>query len=65
MGGFHLGGSSQAEINMIITRLKKMGVKKVAPSHCTGDTAIRMFHNAWQKDFIEGGLGSVIEIPLQ
>jgi 7,8-dihydropterin-6-yl-methyl-4-(beta-D-ribofuranosyl)aminobenzene 5'-phosphate synthase len=63
MGGFHLGGSSEAQIRAIIKRLKALDVKKVAPSHCTGDKAIRMFRDAWQDDFIEGGLGAVIDIP--
>ncbi len=63
MGGFHLGGSSDAEIEAIIQRLKKMGVQKVAPSHCTGERAIQLFREAWGKDFIEGGLGAVIELP--
>jgi 7,8-dihydropterin-6-yl-methyl-4-(beta-D-ribofuranosyl)aminobenzene 5'-phosphate synthase len=62
MGGFHLGGSSEAEIRTIIKRLKALGVKKVAPSHCTGDTAMRLFREAWTDDFIEGGLGAVIEV---
>lgn len=63
MGGFHLGGRSDAEIRAIIQRLKVLGVKKVAPSHCTGDNAIRIFHDEWADDFIEGGLGAVIEVP--
>ncbi|WP_303905112.1 MBL fold metallo-hydrolase [Thiohalomonas denitrificans] len=63
MGGFHLGGRSDAEIRAVIKRLKALGVKKVAPSHCTGDNAIRLFRDAWQDDFIEGGLGAVIEVP--
>jgi len=63
MGGFHLGSRNDAEIRTIIKRLKALGVKIVAPSHCTGDTAIRMFRNAWKDDFIEGGLGVVIEVP--
>ena len=63
MGGFHLGGSSDAEISMIIKRLKALGVRKVAPSHCTGDNAIRMFRDAWADDFIEGGLGAMVELP--
>jgi len=62
-GGFHLGGGSEAQIRKIIARLKALGVKKVAPSHCTGDNAIRMFREAWGKDFIDGGLGAVIELP--
>ena len=62
MGGFHLGGSSETEIQTIIKRLQALGVKKVAPSHCTGDTAMRLFREAWTDDFIEGGLGAVIEV---
>ena len=63
MGGFHLGDSSDAEIRMIIKRLKALGVKKVAPSHCTGDKAIALFREAWGDDFVEGGLGAIIELP--
>jgi 7,8-dihydropterin-6-yl-methyl-4-(beta-D-ribofuranosyl)aminobenzene 5'-phosphate synthase len=62
MGGFHLGSRSDDEIRTIIKRLKALGVKKVAPSHCTGDTAIGMFRDAWKNDFIEGGLGAIIEV---
>jgi len=63
MGGFHLGRKSDAEIRAIIKHLKALGVKKVAPSHCTGDNAIRMFRDEWADDFIEGGLGAIIELP--
>jgi 7,8-dihydropterin-6-yl-methyl-4-(beta-D-ribofuranosyl)aminobenzene 5'-phosphate synthase len=63
MGGFHLIGRSDDEIRALIKRLKTQGVRKVAPSHCTGDTAIRLFRDAWKDDFIEGGLGAVIELP--
>ncbi|MGD8999551.1 MAG: MBL fold metallo-hydrolase [Granulosicoccaceae bacterium] len=65
MGGFHLGGKSDAEIDTIIARLKALGVRKVAPSHCTGDNAIRLFRDAWGHDFIEGGLGAVIKVSYQ
>ena len=64
MGGFHLAGSSEAEIRRIITGLQALGVTKVAPSHCTGEDAIRLFRAAWGEDFISGGLGAVIELPL-
>jgi 7,8-dihydropterin-6-yl-methyl-4-(beta-D-ribofuranosyl)aminobenzene 5'-phosphate synthase len=63
MGGFHLGSKNNKEILSIINRLKALGVRKVAPSHCTGDKAIDLFHRAWKNDFIEGGLGAVIEVP--
>lgn len=63
VGGFHLGGSSGHEIEAIIERLKAVGVKRIAPSHCTGDAAIGRFRARWGADFIEGGLGAVIEAP--
>jgi 7,8-dihydropterin-6-yl-methyl-4-(beta-D-ribofuranosyl)aminobenzene 5'-phosphate synthase len=63
IGGFHLGGSSKAEIGSIIKRLKSLGVRNVAPSHCTGDSAIRMLREEWKQNFVEGGLGAVIEVP--
>ncbi|MBE9573443.1 MAG: MBL fold metallo-hydrolase [Proteobacteria bacterium] len=63
MGGFHLSSKSDDEIRAIIKHLKVLGVKKVAPSHCTGDNAIRMFRDEWTNNFIEGGLGAIIEVP--
>jgi 7,8-dihydropterin-6-yl-methyl-4-(beta-D-ribofuranosyl)aminobenzene 5'-phosphate synthase len=65
MGGFHLGGTQSSEIDSIIERLKSLGVEKVAPSHCTGASAIARFRQAWGEDFVEGGLGAVIELPLE
>ncbi len=63
MGGFHLGGRGPEEIQGVIRGLQDLGVRKVAPSHCTGDRAVRMFREAWGEDFVQGGLGAWIEIP--
>lgn len=65
MGGFHLMGADRGEIQAIIGRLRALGVEKIAPSHCTGDAAIAQFRKAWGKDFVEGGLGAVIEVPVR
>ena len=65
LGGFHLMQKSRAAINAIIRRLKALGVEKVAPSHCTGDEATAQFRQAWGKDFVEGGLGAVIEVSAE
>ncbi len=56
MGGVHLRATRDAEIRAIIRRLHALGVKKVAPSHCTGDNAIHLFHEEWADDCLEGGL---------
>jgi 7,8-dihydropterin-6-yl-methyl-4-(beta-D-ribofuranosyl)aminobenzene 5'-phosphate synthase len=65
MGGFHLGGTSRSEIQAIVSRLQSLGVEKVGPSHCTGDAATALFRQAWGKNFVEAGLGAVIELPLR
>jgi 7,8-dihydropterin-6-yl-methyl-4-(beta-D-ribofuranosyl)aminobenzene 5'-phosphate synthase len=63
MGGFHLGGLPDAQLEAVIKQLKTLRVKKVAPSHCTGDRAMAMFRAAWGRDFVAGGLGAMIEVP--
>jgi 7,8-dihydropterin-6-yl-methyl-4-(beta-D-ribofuranosyl)aminobenzene 5'-phosphate synthase len=63
MGGFHLGGMSAKRIRKIINMLKELGVRKVAPSHCTGEKAIALFRKSWGDNFLEGGLGAIIELP--
>jgi 7,8-dihydropterin-6-yl-methyl-4-(beta-D-ribofuranosyl)aminobenzene 5'-phosphate synthase len=64
MGGFHLGGTGNSEIASTIERLRAQGVEKVAPSHCTGGSATAMFRQAWGENFVEGGLGAIIAVPL-
>jgi 7,8-dihydropterin-6-yl-methyl-4-(beta-D-ribofuranosyl)aminobenzene 5'-phosphate synthase len=61
-GGFHLGGSSRAEIESIISRFKALGVKKVGPTHCSGDLARNLFSEKFGEDFIRVGAGKEIII---
>jgi 7,8-dihydropterin-6-yl-methyl-4-(beta-D-ribofuranosyl)aminobenzene 5'-phosphate synthase len=63
MGGFHLLGRRPDENRATIAALRKLGVHKVAPSHCTGDEAIALFRAAWGDDFVEGGCGAVMGLP--
>jgi 7,8-dihydropterin-6-yl-methyl-4-(beta-D-ribofuranosyl)aminobenzene 5'-phosphate synthase len=63
MGGFHLSGLDQGAIRGIIAELRRLGVRKVAPSHCTGHEATELFRASWGSDFLEGGCGAVIELP--
>lgn len=62
MGGFHLIARSPDQNRATIEALRKLGVRKVAPSHCTGDEAVAMFRAAWGDDFVEGGCGAVIDV---
>jgi 7,8-dihydropterin-6-yl-methyl-4-(beta-D-ribofuranosyl)aminobenzene 5'-phosphate synthase len=62
MGGFHLGGADQAQIETIIAQFKELGARQVAPCHCTGDRAIEMFSEAFGKNLIRVGAGAQIVI---
>jgi len=61
IGGFHLGESSQSQIRRIIAYFRELGVKQVCPVHCTGERAIAMFADDYGDDYVEGGVGRVIE----
>ena len=65
MGGFHLADKSAQEIETLIAELKRLGVRQVAPSHCTGEAAIRQFSAAFGADFIQAGAGLRITIPAK
>jgi 7,8-dihydropterin-6-yl-methyl-4-(beta-D-ribofuranosyl)aminobenzene 5'-phosphate synthase len=62
MGGFHLGGTSQATIESIVEDFRELGVQKVAPCHCSGDLARSIFERAYGEDFILVGVGSRLEV---
>ena len=56
LGGFHHPPLS------CIKELKGLGVEKVAPSHCTGDSAREAFRKEYKENFIEYGVGKIVEI---
>ncbi len=57
MGGFHLKDHHHTEIEEIVGFIKDVGVQNVAPSHCTGETAIDVFRERFQEKFVQAGLG--------
>jgi 7,8-dihydropterin-6-yl-methyl-4-(beta-D-ribofuranosyl)aminobenzene 5'-phosphate synthase len=65
MGGFHLSAASDTAIQQIIAAMKSLGVKTVSPSHCSGERARALFKTAWSVDFLDGGLGAVVEIGME
>jgi 7,8-dihydropterin-6-yl-methyl-4-(beta-D-ribofuranosyl)aminobenzene 5'-phosphate synthase len=63
MGGFHLPGLDEGKLRGMVQALRKLGIHKVAPSHCTGGAAMALFQNSWGSSFSGGGCGAIIEIP--
>ena len=56
VGGFHHPPVA------IVKEFRKLGVEKVAPSHCTGDLVREAFKKEYGKNFIEYGVGKTIKI---
>ncbi len=62
LGGFHLSSKSNSEIEAILNDFQGLEVSQVAPCHCTGELAIRMFAERYGDNFIQVGVGSVIQV---
>lgn len=62
VGGFHLTGTSPSEINYIAKSLLQLRVAKVAPCHCSGEEARRLFKGYFSENYIESGVGKQIAI---
>ena len=61
-GGFHLKDSSKGEINSIVDKFRKMDVKKVGPTHCSGKEAEETFKENYGKNFISIKTGQIFTI---
>ncbi len=64
LGGFHLLGARQNQLQKLAAELKKLGVKFVAPSHCTGDKSISFLAQAFGRNFIRIGVGKNLDLSL-
>ena len=62
MGGFHLGDKRKSEIQEILDELRRLEVRYVAPSHCTGDQAIQMFAEEYGDKYIRSGAGAILSV---
>jgi 7,8-dihydropterin-6-yl-methyl-4-(beta-D-ribofuranosyl)aminobenzene 5'-phosphate synthase len=65
MGGFHMLDQDQADIEKVIAGFKNHQVIHCAPTHCTGEDAIRLFQEAYRENFLRLGSGKKISISGQ
>jgi 7,8-dihydropterin-6-yl-methyl-4-(beta-D-ribofuranosyl)aminobenzene 5'-phosphate synthase len=56
-GGFHLRSTGEEELRKIASDLERLGVRKIGPTHCTGDAAKRIFRERWGERFVSFDLG--------
>ena len=61
MGGFHLLSKGNSRARKIAASLKDLGVRYVAPSHCTGGEDItEAFIGAFGNNYLHSGVGRII-----
>jgi 7,8-dihydropterin-6-yl-methyl-4-(beta-D-ribofuranosyl)aminobenzene 5'-phosphate synthase len=61
LGGFHLLDRSETQLKEVIKGFRELGVKKVAPCHCSGEQTRTLFQKEYKEDFIANGVGKIIE----
>lgn len=57
LGGYHLFRKSATEVETVINRFRALGVKKVAPCHCSGAQTRDMFQEEYGADYIDIRVG--------
>lgn len=62
VGGLHLRRKPKKEVREIAEKMRKLGVRRVAPSHCTGEESVSVMADVFGEGFIESGLGKTISI---
>ncbi len=51
----------KAQLEEIIASFRALGVERVGPCHCTGELARQTFKQEYGNDFLEVGVGRLIE----
>ena len=62
MGGFHLMDTTNGLINVTVEKCKQMGIKKIGPTHCSGNEATKVFKEIFGSDFIAIAVGQTIAV---
>ena len=62
VGGFHLFNEDEITIIAIAEELLHLGVKYVAPCHCTGERGREIFKDVFGKHYLNAVAGEVIKI---
>ncbi|RLE63835.1 MAG: MBL fold metallo-hydrolase [Thermoprotei archaeon] len=62
IGGFHLGGASEARLEEIAQTFLDLDVKMVFPIHCSGDKARQFFAQRLRERYMDGHVGLTVFI---
>jgi 7,8-dihydropterin-6-yl-methyl-4-(beta-D-ribofuranosyl)aminobenzene 5'-phosphate synthase len=62
LGGFHLLKDDQRALERAVSDFRALGVRNIAPTHCSGDPARQVFQEAYGANFIQVGVGKVVTL---
>jgi 7,8-dihydropterin-6-yl-methyl-4-(beta-D-ribofuranosyl)aminobenzene 5'-phosphate synthase len=62
LGGFHLLEETTPDIQHIADNLPELGVEKVAPCHCSGEIARKVFSERYTSNYIDCATGTTMSI---
>lgn len=62
VGGFHLNSFRKGSVRKLGEELKSIGLRRIAPSHCTGERAMVILADVFGEGFVESGLGRTINL---
>jgi 7,8-dihydropterin-6-yl-methyl-4-(beta-D-ribofuranosyl)aminobenzene 5'-phosphate synthase len=62
LGGFHLMQASKERILSVIRDLQAMGIQEAGPTHCSGETAMQLFSEAFGEGYVRMGVGKVLTL---
>jgi len=64
LGGLHLVKTPDAEIERLVSALhEKWKIDRIAPGHCTGESAFAKLKQVFGESYVYAGLGSRVDIP--
>lgn len=64
VGGMHLGSATRERIDKTILELKRLGIKRLFPTHCTGFEAVARLRQKLRERCCPCDVGTVIEVEV-
>jgi 7,8-dihydropterin-6-yl-methyl-4-(beta-D-ribofuranosyl)aminobenzene 5'-phosphate synthase len=64
LGGFHLKDAETDVAERVIAGLKELGVRRMGPSHCTGEKHTDTFRRTWGDGLVGFDAGTTFSFPM-
>jgi 7,8-dihydropterin-6-yl-methyl-4-(beta-D-ribofuranosyl)aminobenzene 5'-phosphate synthase len=62
IGGFHLEWVTKWKVEKMLAAFRSYGVRYLAPTHCSGDKARRLFQQRYGQGYIDAGAGKTVTL---